>query len=123
MHGVFLMAVGMLMGGIMTASVTLGDQSSSTAAYSDQNIALELQDAARDIEDPELKAYYEQLLENMHPYLVPPPGAGAESHLPDIKGIYYESLTTPFQQAGQQIEDPELKAFYDRLIGEIGLDK
>jgi len=36
---------------------------------------------------------------------------------------YLESLTAQFQQAGQQIEDPEIKAFYDRLINKSGLDK
>ncbi len=35
---------------------------------------------------------------------------GVERYLPAIEGIYHESLTAPFHQAGQQIEDPKLKA-------------
>ena len=82
-----------------------------------------IQRAGQQIEDPETKAYYELLMENINPHLASADTTGSESYLPDIEGIYHESLTTPFQQAGQQIEDPEIKAFYDRLISKSGLDK
>ena len=43
--------------------------------------------------------------------------------LPDIKQIYDECLTEPFGAAGAEIEDPEIKAYYERLLAECGLDR
>ena len=82
-----------------------------------------LQQAGERIAGPEVKAYDELLMEKINPHLASPDKTGVDRYLPDIEGIYHESLTTPFQQAGQQIGDPELKAVYDRVVGEIELDK
>ena len=122
MHYLFLMVAGMMMGGILTASLSLTNADTSQEIHH-ESLTTPFQQAGQQIEDPETKAYYELLMENISPHLASADTTGSESYLPDIEGTYHESLTTPFQQAGQQIEDPEIKAFYDRLIGKSGLDK
>ena len=110
------------MGGLLTASVTLTKVGNGEEAHQ-HDLTLQYQKAGEQIEDPEIKSYNELLIEEIGPHLTSPDKPGVEGYLPDIEEIYHESLTRPFQQAGQQIEDPELNAFYDRFIGEIGLDK
>ncbi len=43
-------------------------------------------------------------------------GAGV---IPDMETIYNSALSNVFEAAGEKFTDPELKAFYDRLTGEI----
>jgi hypothetical protein len=43
--------------------------------------------------------------------------------LPDIAKIYRESLASPFEQVRQEITDEGIADFYDRLMGDTGLDK
>ena len=112
MYYILLTITGIMMGGVLTATVTMTD-SGTVQESQDQNVTLDLQLAGEIIEDPELKAYYDKLLEEI----------GPQESEPNIEKIVYESLTTPYQQAGLQIEDPQLKAFYYRFIGDIGLDK
>lgn len=120
MHYLILMVSGMMTAGLLTASVSLTNADTSEE-IDPETFAVQLQQAGEQIEDPELKAYYELLMEEISPHLASADNTGVEGYLPDIEGIYRASLTAPFQQAGEQIEDPELKAVYDRLIG--GLDK
>ena len=46
-------------------------------------------------------------------------GSGDASAVPDIEQVYNTALTNMFDAAGEKFTDPELKAFYDRLTGEI----
>jgi len=46
---------------------------------------------------------------------------GLADLLPDIERIYQEALTLPYQQAGQQIYDPEIAEFYNLLLQRTGL--
>lgn len=120
-----LISAGMMMGGLLTAGITLSNvtDADTSPKVDHEELTVRFQQAGEKIEDPEIQAYYEMLMESVDPYLANPDETGAKGYLPDIEGITYESLTTPFQQAGLQIEDPELKAVYDRLVGKIGLDK
>jgi len=106
----------MMMGGLMTASVTLNDADTIEGVHQ-ENLTLQFQESGEQIEDPEIRAYDELLLEGISPFLASPDKSGFECYLPDIEGVYHESLTTPFQQAGQQIEDPELRTAYHRRAG------
>jgi hypothetical protein len=47
------------------------------------------------------------------------------SWVPDMDEIFNLALGNVFESAGQDITDPEIKAFYDKLTGEIteSLDK
>jgi len=125
MFNLYLISAGILMGGLLTASVTLtnANEADPGPAVNKQNVTLQFQQAGEQIEDAEIKAYYEALMGTVSPHLSNPDETGANDYLPDIKAITQESLTTPFQQAGLQIEDPQLKAVYDRLVGKIGLDQ
>ena len=108
-----------MVGGLMTASAALKDADTIEEVHQ-ENLTLQFQQAGEQIQDPEIKAYDELLLEGISPFLANPDKTGLERYLPDIEGVYHESLTTPFGQAGQQIEDHELKTAYDRITG--GLD-
>ncbi|MDA0232554.1 MAG: hypothetical protein O3C69_03610 [Chloroflexi bacterium] len=44
---------------------------------------------------------------------------GETAWVPDIERIYTTALGNVFDAAGEKFTDPELKAFYDRLTGEI----
>ena len=44
-----------------------------------------------------------------------------EALLPDIESIYQEALTLPFEQAGEEITDPKLAAFYQKLMQQSGI--
>lgn len=121
MHNLILMVSGMITAGLLTTSVTFTNTDTSEQVYQD-TLVVQFQQEGQQIEDPELKAYFELLMENMSSHLASAETTGVEDYSPDIEGIYRASLTAPFQQAGQQIEDPMLRAVYDRLIGEIGLD-
>ena len=112
MNYLVLTITGIMMSGLMTTTIAMTD-SGTVQESENQNVTLDLQLAGEIIEDPELKAYYDTLLEEI----------GPQESEPDIEKIVYESLTTPYQQAGLQIEGPQLKAFYYRFIGDIGLDK
>ncbi len=46
-------------------------------------------------------------------------GDGGAGWVPDIEQVYNSALTNMFDAAGEEFTDPELKAFYDRLTGEI----
>ncbi len=39
--------------------------------------------------------------------------------VPDMEQIFNTALSNTFEAAGEKFTDPELKAFYDRLTGEI----
>ena len=41
--------------------------------------------------------------------------------VPDIRDIYEEALITPLEEAGMEINDPEIKAFYNKLLANTGL--
>lgn len=43
--------------------------------------------------------------------------------VPDIRQIYEEALLTPLEQAGEEITDSEIKAFYDKLLTNAGLKR
>ena len=45
------------------------------------------------------------------------------SLIPDIDGIYREALALPYQQVRSEIKDPDIAAFYDKLMERTGLDK
>ncbi len=122
MHNLFLIAAGMMLGGLLTASITL-NYAEIIEGVPHEDFTNPFQPAGEQIEGPEIKAYDELLMEKINPHLASPDKTGVDRYLPDIEGVYHESLTTPFQQAGQQIEDLELKAVYDRVIGEIEPDK
>ena len=122
MHNLLLIAVGMMLGGLLTAGVTL-NYADIIEGVAHANLTAPFHQADEQIEGPEVKAYDELLVEKISPHLASPDKTGVDRYLPNIEGVYYESLTTPFQQAGHQMEDPELKAAYDRVIGEIGQDK
>jgi hypothetical protein len=77
-----------------------------------------LQKVRTEIQDPDILTYYDTLiagydLENITDI----EGAG----LPDMKKIYNTASTLPFQEVGKQINDPEIKAFYDRFLKQSGL--
>ena len=122
MHNLFLIAAGMMLGGLLTASITL-NYADIIEGVSHENLTLPFQQAGERIEGLEIKSYDELLVEKINPHLAGPDKTGVDRYLPDIEGVYHESLTTPFQQAGQQMEDPDLKAAYDRVVSEIGQDK
>ena len=122
MHNLLLIAAGMMLGGLLTASVTL-NYADIIEGISHENLSVPFQQAGEQIEGPEIKAYDELLMEKLNPHLAGPDKTGVDRYLPDIEGVYHESLTTPFQQAGQRMEDPGLKAAYDRVTGEIAQDK
>ncbi len=116
MHYLFLAITSMMMGGLVTASVTLSDGSEDAESLEqakNEEFTLRLQEAGAEIEDPEIRAYYFRLIDEI----------GPQEFQPDIESIYYESLTTPFQQAGLQIEDPQIKQMYYRFIGDLELDQ
>lgn len=46
-------------------------------------------------------------------------GEGETAWVPDMEQIYNSALENVFDAAGEKFTDPELKAFYDRLTGEI----
>ena len=122
MHNLYLIAVGMMLGGLLTASVTL-NYADIIEGVHHENFTVPFQQAGEPIEGPGIKGYDELLMEKVSPHLASPDKTGIDRYLPDVEGVYHESLTTPFQQAGQQMEDPELKTAYDRVIGEIGLEE
>jgi hypothetical protein len=41
----------------------------------------------------------------------------------DIDEIYHEALAMPYQQVRTEITDPDIAAFYDKLMERTGLDK
>ena len=44
---------------------------------------------------------------------------GGTGWVPDVEQVYNTALSNVFEAAGEEFTDPELKAFYDRLTGEI----
>lgn len=44
---------------------------------------------------------------------------GDSGWVPDMEQIFNTALGNAFEAAGEKFTDPELKAFYDRLTGEI----
>ncbi|MBU2607836.1 MAG: hypothetical protein KKF26_00805 [Chloroflexi bacterium] len=46
---------------------------------------------------------------------------GLADLLPDIERIYQEALSLPYQEAGKQIYDEEIAAFYNLLLQRTGL--
>ena len=48
---------------------------------------------------------------------------GITSLLPDIDVIYKQALGLPYRQVRSEITDPEIAAFYDKLMEQTGLDK
>lgn len=44
---------------------------------------------------------------------------GSSGWVPDMEQIFNIALGNAFEAAGEKFTDPELKAFYDRLTGEI----
>jgi hypothetical protein len=47
------------------------------------------------------------------------PGGSGTTVVPDMEGVYRSALGTLFEAGGEEFTDPELKAFYDRLTGNI----
>ena len=48
---------------------------------------------------------------------------GITSLLPDIEEIYRQALGLPYRQVRSEITDPEIAAYYDKLMEQTGLDK
>ena len=92
MNYLFMIAVGMMVGGLMTASVASNDADTIEGVHQ-ENLTLQFQQAGEQIQDPEIKAYDELLLEGISPFLANPDKTGLERYLPDIEGVYHESLT------------------------------
>ena len=92
-------------------------------ATSLESLADRFQRAGQSIEDPANRAYYDRLMADLHPSIVNEGTPGLAGQLPDIEEISKESLIAPLQQAGEGITDPQMKAHYERLMAEIGLEK
>ncbi|MCX7911527.1 MAG: hypothetical protein N2506_00975 [Dehalococcoidales bacterium] len=46
---------------------------------------------------------------------------GLSSLVPDIEGIYRKALVMPFEEAEKKITDPDIAAYYGKLLDETGL--
>jgi hypothetical protein len=47
--------------------------------------------------------------------------SGLSALIPDIEGIYRESLYMPFEKAANKIYDPDIAEYYSELISRAGL--
>ncbi|MFQ6027123.1 MAG: hypothetical protein ACE5Q6_06505 [Dehalococcoidia bacterium] len=119
----FIDAVGAAFSGPETDTQAPMSAPSDAEVTSLESLADQFQQAGDLIQDPETRAYYQRLMEDIHPAIANEGTTGLGGQLPDIEGISRESLIAPLQQAGAGIDDPEMKAHYQRLMREIGLEK
>jgi hypothetical protein len=47
--------------------------------------------------------------------------SGLSALIPDIEGIYRESLYMPFEKAASKIYDPDIAEYYSELLSRAGL--
>jgi hypothetical protein len=97
--------------------------SSGTTIVSVDEISMDelttaLQKVRTEIQDPDILMYYDTLIAG---YYLENTMDSEGSGLPDMKKIFNTASTLPFQEVGKQINDPEIKAFYDRFLRESGL--
>ncbi len=86
-----------------------------------ESLGARFRQAGNKIQDPVINSYYEILMDGMSPAFTGQEGKGLADQLPDIEHIYRQSLTTPFQAAGVEIQSPETRSHYQRLTEAAGL--
>jgi hypothetical protein len=93
------------------------EQKAENGTYNEKINSI-LQKAESSLEDEELRQFYRTLirdyeLESQSENTT----SGAENAiLPDFQKIFRESLTTPFEEAAQDITDEELAEAYDNVL-------
>ena len=80
-----------------------------------EELTTALDQVRSEISDPALREFYDKLVAS---YRLDECGPDV---LPDIAGIQRTAITLPLQEAGRQIHDPDLAAFYQRFLADCGL--
>ncbi len=83
-----------------------------------QKLITLLQQVRTEIQDSDTLIFYDKLIEK---YELKNTTNIDEPGFPDIKKVYNNALTLPLQEAGKQINDPEIKTFYYRFLQQSGL--
>ena len=52
-----------------------------------------------------------------------PDGTDVSGLIPDVKQIYYKALGNPYRQVESEITDPDIAAYFHKLMDDTGLDK
>jgi hypothetical protein len=113
---------------ILTAAVTAGVMIFTPSAKAEespvndnetttQDIVDVLAQARNRITDEDTLVYYDKLVAG---YQLTD-SQGNVVAIPDIEKIQYTAMTLPLEEAGKQIRDLEIKAFYEKFLADSGL--
>ncbi|MBN2238717.1 MAG: hypothetical protein JW712_03000 [Dehalococcoidales bacterium] len=111
---------------VNNSSASEDSEETQTAIIEDADISAlisALKKAEREIEDEDLKEYYALLIEKYDLYSEPYSETLNDTYaktLPDIDHVVRVAITTPLEQAGKNIKDPEIKAFYYDFLEDVG---
>jgi len=117
---------GVVIAGIVTPYAKAQDgqtQVDGTAPASDTSLTdlnNAFQQARLEIHDPDIAAYYDKLV-SAYAISTPSDSQSSAAALPDVKNIQQAALTLPLQEAGKQINDPEIAQFYRKFLNDTGL--
>jgi hypothetical protein len=99
-------------------------ESNDTASITDTGVMVsELKKAGEEITDEEISCYYQLLIDEYNleesSISVSVENVGSIS-LPDINNIVRKATSLPLQEAGKNIKDKEIAAFYQEFLEDAG---
>jgi hypothetical protein len=127
MQSIFLFMTGLAMAGMLLAGVGFSgaglggvmEQLPGREDFSPAALAELVRDPGAALEKSESIASFRRFIDGMEAAFADPDAPVAPQEIPDAGATSLESLADRFQRAGQSIEDPDSRAYYDRLMRDL----